>query len=137
MVVEQGAGGGGQEGAAAVEGPDGAGEQVAQARVVAPRELVVDGPGGGEQVAAAGGGVGAGLQGQDVAEGVGVEGLGGEGGVSDGGVGAGVVVVVGCGEGRESRYVLTDARDEYRVGRSCWGVFESLASRMCTDTGIN
>lgn len=27
---------------------------------------------------------------------------------------------------------LTDARDEYLVGRSCWGVLESFASRMCT-----
>jgi hypothetical protein len=28
--------------------------------------------------------------------------------------------------------VLTDARDEYLVGRSFWGVLESFASRMCT-----
>jgi hypothetical protein len=76
VVVQQRARAGRQELAAAVEGPARLGEQLAQVRVRFG-ELVVDGPGGGEEVAAARGGVLAGLEGEDVGEGVGVEGLGG------------------------------------------------------------
>jgi hypothetical protein len=76
VVVQQRARAGRQELAAAVEGPARLGEQLAQMRV-GFGELVVDGPGGGEEVAAARGGVLAGLEGEDVGEGVGVEGLGG------------------------------------------------------------
>lgn len=33
-------------------------------------------------------------------------------------------------------FLLTDARDEYRVGLSFWGALDLFASRMCTETGI-
>ena len=72
MAVQQWAGRGRQEGAAAVEGPDWAGEQLEELRV-GVGEGVVDGRGGGEKSGAAEEGVGAGLEGEDVGEGVGVE----------------------------------------------------------------